>query len=279
MLNLEKRMSPREALEVSPFATGVFTWKMNTRSIEIDDWLQVDESREEDLLLKKKGPVENYLVGSESTSEKLFEVIKSWLIQRSVSIPEVDGSLHPIDRCGRMVQEDVCLMERISECWVLTAASVCFPTHWDPVSKIGLTLDDIHEPVPRYEQDLMPRPGNFMDRISDGMIVARTGWSITASSDLALNHEHRVVDKDLEKDPSELIVRVERQTLRRVPNSKAIAFTIRVHRWPLKVIRDDVELAKDLLVSLKALPDEIKPYKAGTITLSPIVEEYLNTCT
>ena len=276
MLNLEKRMTPREALEVSPFATGVFTWKMNTRSIEVDNWLQVDESREEDLLLKKKGPVGNHLNGCESTSEKLFEVIKSWLIQRSVSIPEIDDSLHPIDRCGRMVQEDVCLMERISECWVLTAASVCFPTHWDPFSKIGLALDDIHEPVPRYEQDLMPRPGNFMDRISDGMIVARTGWSLTTSSDLALNSEHRVLDTDLEKDPSEFVVRVERQTLRRVPNSEAIAFTIRIHRWPLKVIRDDDELAKDLLGSLNALPDEIESYKSGTIKLSPVVKQYLN---
>ena len=276
MLNLEKRMTPREALEVSPFATGVFTWKMNTRSIKVDNWLQVDESREEDLLLKKKGPVGNHLNGCESTSKKLFEVIKSWLIERSVSIPEIDQSLHPIDRCGRLVQEDVCLMERISECWVLTAASVCFPTHWDPFSKIGLALDDIHEPVPRYEQDLMPRPGNFMDRISDGMIVARTGWSLTTSSDLALNSEHRVLDTDLEKDPSEFVVRVERQTLRRVPNSEAIVFTIRIHRWPLKVISDDDELAKDLLGSLNALPDEIESYKSGTIKLSPVVKQYLN---
>ena len=269
-------MKPREALEISPFATGVFTWKMNTRSIEVNDWLQVDGSREEDLLLKKKGPVGNHLNGSEPTSKKLLETIESWLIQRSVSVPELDVSLHPIDRCGRLVQEDVCLMERISESWILTAASVCFPTQWDPFSKIGLALDQIHEPVPRYEQDLMPRPGNFMDRISDGMIAARTGWSLTASSDLALNSEDRVVDKHLEKDPSELIVRVERQTLRRVPKSEAIAFTIRIHRWPLKVIREDAELAKDLLVSLKAIPDEIKPYKSGTIKLSPIVEEYLN---
>ena len=77
MLNLEKRMKPREALEISPFATGVFTWKMNTRSIEVNDWLQVDGSREEDLLLKKKGPVGNHLNGSESTSKKLLETIES----------------------------------------------------------------------------------------------------------------------------------------------------------------------------------------------------------
>jgi hypothetical protein len=277
MLNLTKRLKPRDALEVSPFDTGIFTWKMKTRSIEENDWLQVDEGRGEDLLLKQKGPIGNYLNGSESTSLKLLETIESWLTQRSFTSPMVNDSLHPIDRCGRLIQEDVCLMERISESWVLTAASVCFPTHWDPFSKIGLALDDIHEPVPRYKEDLEPRPGNFMDRITDGMIVARTGWTLTACSDLALNFDHRVVEKDLEKDPSQLIMRVERQTLRRVPNSEAIVFTIRIHRWPLQVIRDDVELAKDLLASLKALPDEIKSYKSGTVKLSPLVQEYLTS--
>ena len=273
MLNLEKRMKPREALEVSPFDTGVFTWKMNTRSIGENEWLQVDDCRWEDLSLKKKGTVGNHLEGSESTSLKLLQTIESWLTKRSFTLPIVDDYLHPIDKCGRLMQEDVCLMERISECWTLTAASVCFPTHWDPFSKIGLPLDGIHEPVPRYEEDLTPRPGNFMDRISGEMIVARTGWSLTACSDLALDHEKQMV----EKDPSELIVRVERQTLRRIPNSDAIAFTIRIHRWPLRVIRDDDDLAKDLLISLKQLPDEIKTYKTETVKLSPMVEKYLNT--
>jgi len=275
MLNLEKRMKPREALEVSPFDTGVFTWKMNTRSIEENEWLQVDSCREEDLSLKNLGPVGNHLKGSESTSLKLFQTIENWLTKRSFALPLVDNSLHPIDRCGRLMQEDICLMERISESWTLTAASVCFPTHWDPFSKLGLPLDDIHEPVPRYEQDLIPRPGNFMDRISDEMIVARTGWSLTACSDLALDHEKQVV----KKDPSELIVRVERQTLRRIPNSDAIAFTIRIHRWPLHVIRDDADLANDLLTSLKQLPDEIKTYKTETVELSPMVENYLSNRT
>jgi hypothetical protein len=273
MLNLEKRMKPRDALEVSPFDTGVFTWKMNTRSIEENDWLQVDDCRGEDLSLKKQGPVGNHLDGSESTSLKLLQTIENWLSKRSIALPLVDNSLHPIDRCGRLIQEDVCLMERVSECWTLTAASVCFPTHWDPFSKIGLPLDDIHEPVPRYEEDLTPRPSNFMDRISAEMIVARTGWSLTACNDLALNYEKQI----FEKDPSELIVRVERQTLRRIPNSDAIAFTIRIHRWPLHVIRDDANLTNDLLISLRQLPDEIKTYKTETIKLSPIVEKYLST--
>jgi len=273
MLNVDKRMKPRDALEVSPFDTGVFHWKMNTRSIEESEWLQVDACREEDLSLKAQGPVGNHLNDSEVTSLKLMQTIQNWLNDRSVSLPKLDDSLHPIDRCGRLIQEDVCLMERISELWTLTAASVCFPTHWDPISKMGLPLDEIHEPVPRYEQDLKPRPGNFMNRISDGMIVARTGWSLTACSDLALTQEKETFCED----PAEIIVRVERQTLRRIPDSDAIVFTIRIHRWPLILIKEDPLLSEDLLTSLKNLPEEIKNYKTETVGLAPLVDKYLNS--
>ena len=265
------RLNPREALEVSPFDTGVFSWKMRTRAIQENHWLQIDDGREKDLLEKKKGPVGIHLPGSETASLTLLKTIEYWLIERAISLPAIDDSLHPIDQCGRLIQEDVCLMERISDSWLLTAGSVCFPTHWDPTSKLGLSLDDIHSPVPRYDADLLPRPSNFMDRISDEMLVARTGWSLTACGELPLDRDHKIV----QSDPSKLIVRVERQTLRKVPNSKAIAFTIRIHRWPLEVIKNDFALAKDLVGALQALPEEVKGYKTETSELSQRVQKYL----
>ena len=104
------------------------------------------------------------------------------------------------------------------------------------------------------------------------MLVARTGWSLTASGELPLKLEHQVV----QKDPSKLIVRVERQTLRKVPNSKAIVFTIRIHRWPLGLIKEDLALADDLQAALKALPDELRDYKTETAELSSVVQRYLS---
>ena len=266
------RLQPNEALEVSPFDAGVFSWKMRTRAIEENNWLQIDQGREEDLLLKKKGPVGIHLAGSEAASSKLLQAIEYWLLQRSIPVPVIDEPLHPIDKCGRLVQEDVCLMERNSDSWVLTAASVCFPTHWDPHSKLGLSLDDIHSPVPGYDVDLIPRPSTFMDRISNEMLVARTGWSLTACGELALDRDHKIS----QKDPSKLIVRVERQTLRKVPNSKAIAFTIRIHRWPLEVIKRDPVLSNDLVAALNSLPEELKSYKTETVQLSSAVRTYLS---
>ena len=81
------RLNPREALEVSPFDTGVFSWKMRTRAIQENHWLQIDDGREEDLLEKKKGPVGIHLPGSETASLTLLKTIEYWLIERSISLP------------------------------------------------------------------------------------------------------------------------------------------------------------------------------------------------
>ena len=86
MPNRTKRLKPREALEVSPFDVGVFTWKMKTRSIEENNWLQIDEGRDEDLLLKKQGPFGIHLKTSEPASLKLLKTIESWLTCRSVTL-------------------------------------------------------------------------------------------------------------------------------------------------------------------------------------------------
>ena len=33
----------------------------------------------------------------------------------------------------------------------MTAGVVCFPTRWSPAAKIGRSMAQIHDPVPRYD--------------------------------------------------------------------------------------------------------------------------------
>ena len=37
---------------------------------------------------------------------------------------------HSLEKAGLSVQEDLCLMNRTSEGWILKAASLCFPSRW-----------------------------------------------------------------------------------------------------------------------------------------------------
>ena len=75
--------------------------------------------------------------------------------------------------------------------------------------------------------------------------------------------------------PDEIILRIERQTLRRIPESEAIAFTIRIHRWPLEIIGKDTHLSKDLIRALEMIPDEVSEYKKETVALSKTAQQYL----
>ena len=271
MFDYQNRMKPREALEVSPFNTGTFEWRMNTRSIDENSWLQVDAAREDDLHLKRSAPKGLHLAGSEESSQKLLNLVTNWLENREVSSINNADLMHPIDRCGQLTQEDVCLMEQIDGLWVFTAGSVSFPTRWDPRLKLGLPLDQIHDPVPRYEVDLRPRPANFMNRMPKDKIVSRTGWTLTSSDSLRLMPYYRI-----EKcAPDEIILRIERQTLRRIPESEAIAFTIRIHRWPLEIIGKDTDLSNDLIRALEMIPDEVSEYKKETVALSKTAQQYL----
>ena len=85
MSDYKNRMQPRDALEVSPFNTGHFEWKMNTRSIEESSWLQIDAAREDDLLLKCSAPKGLYLSDTDHSSGKLLKLITTWLECRDIA--------------------------------------------------------------------------------------------------------------------------------------------------------------------------------------------------
>ena len=40
------------------------------------------------------------------------------------------GAIDPLELAGRLVQEDLCLIETISEGPIFTAAVLCFPSRW-----------------------------------------------------------------------------------------------------------------------------------------------------
>ena len=63
-------------------------------------------------------------------------------------------ALHPLELAGRLVQEDLCVMQAALEDaenageYRLTAAALCFPTRWNLREKIGHPMSEIHNPVP-----------------------------------------------------------------------------------------------------------------------------------
>ena len=183
----------------------------------------------------------------------------------------------PLAKASQLVQEDLILMRRGDSGWRLVAGSLCFPSSWSLLEKFGKPLQDIHAPVPGFGPGT--RPAELINRMFDGLqgqAVERYNWSIQSDNalyhplsdlqriDRATNRPTRFPDGDID---AHAFIRVERQTLRKLPVSRDILFTIRIHLDPLAVLArhpDRAKLAASFAAQLEALDLAQLDYKGLT---------------
>lgn len=135
--------------------------------------------------------------------------------------------------------EDMCLLQRFAgeDCYRLIGAAVAWPTDWHPKDKMGLPLRTLHAPIAGYEEQLATGVDRFMETLKPGSIFGRCNWFIAptgerrwiAEGEASAQFAHVTPDNAGET----LFVRSERQTLRRLPETGAILFTIGVYVEPL----------------------------------------------
>ncbi len=179
-----------------------------------------------------------------------------------------DATLHPLDLAGRLVQEDLCLMQVEPDAghYRLVGASVCFPTRWCLADKIGDTVGPIHAPVPGYEAQLSSTMDRFFTRLKTERPVWRVNWSIVDDPALYLprGHGRRARDPGVtaENVGEKLWLRLERQTLRRLPRTQDVLFTIRIYVHPLHTLAARPERTAALAAAIRSLPPDLQAYKS-----------------
>ncbi len=150
------------------------------------------------------------------------------------------------------------------DAWRLRAACVCFPSRWDLAQKIGTTLDDIHSPVPGYDGDLSTPTNSFFDRLRPERSYWRLNWTLLDHPDLFQPQPKRSQGAP-SGELTDWFFRVERQTLRQLPHTNAIVFTIRTYVASAASLRDsDAEFVPALLRGLDTAPGEMQDYKGWT---------------
>jgi hypothetical protein len=171
-----------------------------------------------------------------------------------------------LEAAARSVQEDLCLMAVSGGPPVLTAAVLCFPSHWRLGEKIGRPMAAIHEPVPDYADDLGHRPDRVLDHLAADRIVARRNWSIHDGGELFA--PVAAADRPLAVDevPDRLWLRSERQTLRRLPSGDHVLFTIRVQQMPFGDLRPRPDIAARLGTAVRAeAPERLDRFAGGQV--------------
>ncbi len=177
----------------------------------------------------------------------------------------------PLLSAGLMVQDDLVLMRRKEDGWHLVAGFVAFPSSWSLAEKFGRPMQAIHADVPGFGEGT--RNAALITRIFDNLQVTqpveRLNWSINTTDALFLPlSKHHRPPEDTPFTLAERFARVERQTLRKLPRSGDILFTIRVYVDPIAVIARHPrasEIAASFAAQLEKLDEHQTAYKGLTL--------------
>lgn len=209
-----------------------------------DDWLVQDEAygpqmAERDRLISAAPDlVYQQLQEGRPASEELYELVLARLAQRpgfriggnTALRPDgfeiaLDPS-EPLKTLGRLVQEDLCVMEKAGQEHRLTGAVLCFPASWHLHEKIGRPLIGIHRPVHSYDDGLAARVQRMFDVIRPDAGL----WRMNALvyRDPGLHQPRREADPRTDRRGGSFL-RAERQCFVRLPKTGAVIFAIHTY--------------------------------------------------
>jgi dimethylamine monooxygenase subunit A len=206
------------------------------------DWLRVDQAYGAQLAVKARliaadrARVIAVLPGAEAALEELLQVVLAELAARPDfrvlpgRVTRPDGQTVAVDPAdpfltlSQLVQEDLCLHQKQGEEHVLTAALLCFPAAWTLAEKIGRPLRSIHIPVPRYDDGIAARVQRMFDMIGPDRALWRA--NLLRYDDPALFQPHREATPRPVGTATSPYLRSERQTIRRLPATDSVVFTI-----------------------------------------------------
>jgi hypothetical protein len=205
-------------------------------------WLRVDAAYGAQLAEKarligaRRADVIAVLPGAEAACTELLEVVLAevaGLPGFSVAggaVTRPDGVVVAVERAdplltlSRLVQEDFALHEKQGAEHVLTAGLLCFPAAWTLAEKVGQPLTRIHAPVARYDADVARRVQRMFDMVGAGRSVWRA--NLLRYDDPALFQPHTEANPRPVGRPESRYLRSERQTILRLPRTRAVVFSI-----------------------------------------------------
>lgn len=170
------------------------------------------------------------------------------------------GAGEALWRCSLWVADDLLIMQAVDGQYLLTAASLCSPSDWLLEEKFARPLAQIHAPIPAFTGSLTPQVERFFHHLKVAHPVVRYNWSLQAGDHLSRRGQDAAENEPVAAG-TPLYYRVERQSLRRLPYSGAVVFTIRVYLHPLESLRDTAGALPGLWRAIDATPPALARYK------------------
>lgn len=192
------------------------------------------------------------------------------------------ANLHPpLLAAARRVPDDLVLMERRAGDWAVSALSLSAGSFFTADEALGRDLATLHGPVPGFADRFLVRVRRIFDNLPADDIVERRNWSVVAWRGLyapeAAAARRRALRQRPRRPGAGLYIRCERQTLRRLPLTGGLLFTIRIHLTPLRALAADPQAVAVFARAWAEAPADFRGYK-GLAAVTPGVEAFLAAC-
>lgn len=247
----------REALWKRLFPDEDFRWSMNLRAGDAAAFFSPTRERAERLAERRRllGEMpEHYALldpGSKPLVADTLDFLEPWA-----------GRFANLEELALGVESDWVLMEADADgVFRIAAGAVCFPSHWSLPEKGGKTLDEVHGPVPRLNDEMERAINAFLTKLAPGVIRERENWGLTADSRLDQHPRHERIRLDGTQALDAICLRLEQQLFARL-RSGGLYFGIAVshHRLDRLFARQPAVCA-GMARALRTMPDDAAGYK------------------
>ena len=196
-----------------------------------------------------------------------------------------DADVEPLRQLSDIIEEDFMLLQELDGAMRITASSNAYSSSGRLVSAVGQTVDWAHIPVPTLTNKLGARIGRVLSSVHEDTPCERFNWQVTPMATLFFPHDdpHRAnanamhaVRDTLCREPDRagelLFIRVERQTLSRLPAARAVAFSLHTYSDPLSVLEADPQGARSMLRLLEGYSESRWQYSEMDIVREPLLD-------
>ncbi|ODM18663.1 hypothetical protein SI65_05280 [Aspergillus cristatus] len=284
---------------------------MGLRSMKWDEWIELDNHyfryhADKTRRIKERG-TKNCMTAPEAMDGaiELLEELCTYLPERyptmflktptgitnlvtneSFNIVQRPLPENPMATSARLIQDDLALMiERPDGDYYLLAGAILLPGFWRLQDKFGMRLSEIHTSgnVPQYREKLEKGMMNFFRRLKPEDPVLRNNYFIQVDDNLAWSDSIGPEDSEevswntAQKDKAieQHFFRSERQSLRRLPRSGAVVFTIRTYFEPITEIVKEPYVPGRLASAIRSWGEDVSRYK-GKEKYEGVLLEYLD---
>jgi hypothetical protein len=240
-------------------------FQIGLRPIALGDWLEGGEAdpaaRKDPLFAARRD-----LVWAETPQSRDGQTEALELVEAALGpAPAPPADLPPLYAAARRVADDLCLMEKRDGQWRLTALSLCAGSFFTAEEVIGRSLGELHGPVTGFADRFLVRVQRIFEGLRPGLVLERRNWTVLNSDALHTPNSAPIRARIGEIGAAEagrrLHLRVERQTLRRLPRTGGALFTIRVWVAPLGALAADPERLAAFAQAWRAATPELRAYK------------------